>query len=108
MAKPSPIGVDGVIGYAHAACEMCDSTQTTAPEPSVVDRMPGKRGCTRSATWFASNIEALIFSPFIVACVGRSRLGCVVADADFLPFLKRLCCRIVGAPLAGNSRHFGF
>src|SRR5947209_3646101 len=43
-AKPSPIGVEGVMGYAHAACEMCDSTQTTAPEPSAVERMPGYLG----------------------------------------------------------------
>src|SRR5207245_7383206 len=44
-AKPSPIGVDGVMGYATAACEICDSTHTTAPEPSVVDGVPGKGAC---------------------------------------------------------------
>src|SRR5215469_922326 len=43
-AKPSPIGVDGVIGYAHAACDRCDSTHTTAPEPSTVARTPGYGG----------------------------------------------------------------
>jgi hypothetical protein len=35
------VGVDGVMGYATAACETFDSTQTTAPEPFTVDVIPG-------------------------------------------------------------------
>ena len=35
------LGVEGVIGYAHAPCEMWLSTHTTAPDPSVVVTTPG-------------------------------------------------------------------
>src|SRR6476661_4402126 len=42
-AYPPPITVELVIGYAQAAWVMLVSTQTTAPEPSVIVGIPGKR-----------------------------------------------------------------
>src|SRR5213075_2524090 len=39
---PPPIVVELVIGYAQAAWVMLTSTQTTAPEPSVIVGIPGK------------------------------------------------------------------
>src|SRR5436190_9588347 len=40
LAYPPPMTVELVIGYAQAAWVMLVSTQTTAPEPSVMVGMP--------------------------------------------------------------------
>src|SRR4026207_1844654 len=40
-ANPSPIGVEGVVGYATEAWQVCDPPQTTAPDPSTVVTIPG-------------------------------------------------------------------
>src|SRR3954471_968637 len=70
-AKPSPMGVEGVMGYATAASAMFASTQTTAPEPSTVLRMPVYFGLPAlpSSTFARSNVETLTFPPvFFRAC----------------------------------------
>src|SRR4051794_33842010 len=73
-AKPSPIGVEGVMGYATAPCEIFDSTQTTAPEPSTVARVPGKRGAGFLARLTISNVEAFTFPPIFFGSRGREQV----------------------------------